>query len=158
MKIKKPEDEKYFKDVVLNDILEEISNETGAPLIHKSKKRKSHKNKFFSKTLFFIIIAVLFFLFVMVLFSLVTDATTEVKPITKVPKTVLPDTPEWKMNEDIGIARQNTVKKVVKEKPVVHKKVQNETIEIKAVKAKPVPRQKTERELAKEALRQQMLN
>ena len=157
MKIKKPEDEKYFKDIVLNDILEEISNETGAPKPAELKKKTTHKKKYFSKGIFFIIIAILFFFFVMTLLNLVTDATTEAKPISTIPTHTIAETEDWKMDEDIGASQKTTLPKVIKAKPIVQKKVQTKTIEMKAVKPKPIPKQKTERELAKEALRQQML-
>ncbi len=157
MKIKKPEDEKYFKDIVLNDILEEISNETGAPKPAELKKKTASKKKFFSKGLFFIIIAILFFFFVMALLNLVTDATTETKPISTIPIHAIDETEDWKMDEDIGVSKKTTLPKEIKIKPIVQKQVQTKTIEIKAVKPEPIPKQKTERELAKEALRQQML-
>ena len=143
MKIKKPEDEKYFKDIVLKDILDEISDETGAPKVSESTKRKPRKSKLFSKILFFIIIAVLFVFFVLALFNLVTDATTEPKPIAKHDTNVTIETEDWKMDEDSGISKKTIKIKVP---------------ETKITKAKPLPRKKTERELAKEALRQQMLN
>lgn len=157
MKIRKPEDEKYFKDIVLKDILNEISEETGAPKVSGSIKRKPHKSKVFSKVLFFIIIAVLFLFFVLALFNLVTDATTKPKPITKLDTNTSLETDDWKMNEDRNVSKKTVAVKVLKAKPVVQKKVQSKTIEIKAVKPKPLPKKKTERELAKEALRQQML-
>ncbi len=157
MKIKKPEDEKYFKDIVLNDILEEISNETGAPKPAELKKKTTHKKKYFSKGIFFIIIAILFFFFVMALLNLVTDAMTETKPISTIPIHAIDETEDWKMDEDIGVSKKTTLPNEIKIKPIVQKQVQTKTIEIKAVKPKPIPKQKTERELAKEALRQQML-
>lgn len=40
MKIRKPDDEKFFKDIVLNDILEEISNEDGVTPNDTSKALK----------------------------------------------------------------------------------------------------------------------
>jgi hypothetical protein len=149
VKIKKPEDEKYFKDIVLKDILDEISDETGAPKVSESTKRKPRKSKLFSKTLIFIITAILFVFFVLVLFNLVTDATIEPKAIAKLDTNVTIETEDWKMDEDRVASKKTTVAKAIKIKPA---------IQIKAVKPKPLPRKKTERELAKEALRQQMLN
>ena len=40
MKKRKPEDERFFKDIVLNNILEEISNEHGKTLQRTSSKPK----------------------------------------------------------------------------------------------------------------------
>ena len=158
MKIRKPEDEKYFKDIVLNNILDEISNETGAPKVSESTKREPRKSKLFSKALFSLIIAVLSFFFVLALFNLVTDATTEPKPIAKLDTNTTVETEDWKMDKDMVESKKTTAVTVLKVKPIVQKKVQSKTIEIKAVKPKPLPKKKTERELAKEALRQQMLN
>ena len=157
MKIKKPEDEKYFKDIVLNDILEEISNETGAPKPAELKKKTTQKKKFISKGLFFIITAVLFFFFVMILWSLVTDATKETKSTATIPTRTIAETEDWKMSKDIGLSKKTTQLKKIHKKPIVQKNVQTKTREINTVKPKPKPKQKTERELAKEALRQQML-
>lgn len=158
MKIKKPEDEKYFKDIVLNEILDEISSETGAPKVTEVKKRKKHKNRFFSKTLFVTIIAILFFFFVIALFNVVDDATSEAKLLSK-PATNSPlDTEDWKMAEDQTMPQKTAVPKAIKEKSIIQKKPQSKIIEINSVKPKPDAKKKTERELAKEALRLQMLN
>ena len=155
MKIKKPEDEKYFKDVVLKDILTEISHETGAKINHNSstKKRKKTKQKISSTLLFFIASAILLVLFSLILFKYVGEATVEEK---LVPQTLTVTTPKskeesWKMPED-----REAYKKPVAKKKVVHTPIK--PIEIKAVKSKPKPKQMSERERAKEALRQQMLN
>lgn len=40
MKIRKPDDEKFFKDIVLKDILEEISNEDGKTLKNEPQPLK----------------------------------------------------------------------------------------------------------------------
>ena len=161
MKIKKPEDEKYFKDVVLKDILEEISNEDEIQVENtaKPKKRKSSQ-KLIAKTIFYLIIMAILIVFSVLLFSLVTDATSEVDSVPEVVETLTPeaDTQEWKMIEDrTGYINTNPPKmqkiKQIQKKEVIHK-----PIKIKAVKVKPVTKQKTEHELAKEALRQQMLN
>lgn len=57
------------------------------------------------------------------------------------------------MEEDIAGYKKSVSTKVVEEKPVLAKGVKSTPVKIK-----PIPIQKTERELAKEALRQQMLN
>ena len=147
MKIKKPEDEKYFKDVVLKDILTEISHETGTKINHNSsaKKRKKTKQKISSTLLFFIASAILLVLFSLILFKYVGEATVEEK---SVPQTLTVPTTEskeesWKMPED-----RETYKKPIAKKKVLH-------TPIKAAKSKP--KQMSERERAKEALRQQLL-
>ena len=162
MKIKKPEDEKYFKDIVLNDILEEISSETGAQISTTSqrKKRDSSKKKLFNRTTLFTILAASLFLFMLMLYTLVTDATKEVKPIPQTPIVLTPktDKQEWKMEEDrLGYKKPISIK-VVKEEITPKKNVPMKVIAVKQKKSKVIPIQKTERELAKEALRQQMLN
>ena len=156
MKIKKLEDEKYFKDIVLNNILDEISNETGAPRVSKIKKRKLSKNRFFTGVLF--VIAILFFLFIFaVLFHLKTNTITKAEIISKPDINTTVDTEDWKMEED-----RASYKKITRHKePHDTKKKRKKTLSVKKVvpkKSKFVPRKKTERELAKEALRRQMLN
>ena len=162
MKIKKPEDEKYFKDIVLNDILEEISNEgegTVNPTV-QIKKRKRSQKIISLKTLLFIAGVTLLVLFIIILFRLVSDATTEEKPIPQTPKNtiVTPETQDWKMKEDRVGYKKTMLPKMIITKQISKKEEPNKTIEIKAVKSKPLPQKKTERELAKEILRQQMLN
>ncbi len=152
MKIRKPDDEKFFKDIVLNDILDEISNEDkdvvdDAP---QPRKKKHSKKNLSGKKIFFVGLTLSLILLILVLFKLVTDATNVVKhPFEK----VTPDTQEWKMDRDRNDYNKTLPKKVVKEKKTLIKEIQ-----IKPLKIKPIPVQKTERELAKEALRQQMLN
>ena len=154
MKIKKPEDEKYFKDVVLKDILTEISHETGAKINHNSaaKKRKKTKQKISSKLLFFIAGAILLVFFTLILFKYVREATVEEKPVPQTPTLTTTESKEesWKMPED-----REAYKKPAPKKKVAHTPIK--PIEIKAVKSKPKPKQMSERERAKEALRQQLL-
>ena len=165
MKIRKPEDEKFFKDVVLNDILEEISNEDEIKTdsIARIKKRKTSQKTFSVKSLLFMAIAILLVLFIITLFKLVTESTAEVKPLSQTPKvtTTMTDEASWKMPEDRGDYKKITSSKVLKETQIPKKVIKRNTIEIKPKKSKPLPPpslKKTERELAKEALRQQMLN
>ena len=166
MKIKKPEDEKYFKDIVLNDILEEISNEVGEGIDNSPqvKKRKTSQKKPSTKKLLYLALGIILILFIIILFRLVTDATTEVKPITiqPTPKITAPqtNTQTWKMPEDRKNDKKTTSSKTLKEKKIPKKPVTNNIVKIKPKKRKilPLPKQKSERELAKEALRKQMLN
>jgi len=155
VKIKKPEDEKYFKDVVLKDILTEISHETGAKINHNSsaKKRKKTKQKISSKILFFMASVILLVSFTLILFKYVGEATVEAQPVPKMPTVTITESKEesWKMPED-----REAHKKPAPKKKVVHTPIK--PIEIKAIKSKPKPKQMSERERAKEALRQQMLN
>lgn len=153
MKIKKPEDEKYFKDIVLKDILNEISNETGAPKISESTQKKYRNNTRFFKILFFIFFALLFFFFVLILFHLISNASTKPKTITKLHSSTTIETENWKMEKDRVISKKTTRLKTIKVKPVIQNKMQHKT-----EKSKPLPKKKTERELAKEALLRQMKN
>ena len=154
MRIKKPEDEKYFKDVVLKNILTEISHETGAKINHNSsvEKQKKSKQKISSTLLFFIASAILLVLFTLILFKYVWEATVEEKPVLQTPTVTTTESKEesWKMPED-----REAYKKPAPKKKVVHTPIK--PIEIKAVKSKPKPKQMSEREHAKEALRQQLL-
>jgi len=150
VKIRKPDDEKFFKDVVLNDILDEISNEDGAT---PSDTPRPQKKKTFGKTILFVLIGLTLFLFVVILFRFVTEATTMEKPIPQKIVTEKNATQEWKMEEDRADYKKPVPSKVVEEKPTIEIKIKNDP-----VKLKPIPVQKSEREIAKEALRQQMLN
>ncbi|SFV66376.1 hypothetical protein MNB_SV-3-661 [hydrothermal vent metagenome] len=147
MKIKKPEDEKYFKDVVLNNILEEISTETGVPKPTQLKQKKSHKKKLFFKIIFFIAIAVCS-IFVMILFNLITEATKKANPVQATAISNKVEKENWKMPED-----RIDVKKTSSYPEITPKTMQKKDIKIRSAKQK----QKTQRELAKEALRLQML-
>ena len=164
MKIKKPEDEKYFKDIVLKDILDEISNEDEIKVSKtvKRKKKKDSRKKLSAKTLIFLAIFILFLLFIIILFRLFSDATSEVTPMptTKVVSvtTQKVDAQEWKMKEDRADYMKTTSPKMKKVKHTPKKEILNKPIKIKTVKSKPIVKKRTERELAKEALRQQMLN
>jgi len=163
VKIRKPDDEKFFKDVVLNDILDEISNEDGVASNNKPHPRKKNT---FGKTLLYLVIGFTLVLFVVILFRFVGEATTA-KTIEKpIPQKIVPelnDTQEWKMEEDRSDYQKPVPPKVVQEKAIIEKAIIEKPVikmEIKKdpVKLKPVPIQKTEREIAKESLRQQMLN
>ena len=151
MKIRKPDDEKYFKDIVLNDILGEISNENeDAPNAHQSKNRPSTKNKFSVKKIFTIGLGILLLLFIVLLFNL----DTETKPIEKhTPEKPTIDKQEWKMEEDRNGYKEKLPIKIIEKKTTPKKE-----IVYTPVKIEPIPIQKTERELAKEILRQQLLN
>jgi len=162
LKIKKPEDEKYFKDIVLNDILEEIANEDDTQISTTSqrKKRDSSKKKLFNRTILLTILAASLLLFILMLFTLVTDATNETKPMPQTPMVLTPkaDKQEWKMEEDRIEYKKPISIKVVKKETNPKKNIPMKVIKIKPEKRKVIPIQKTERELAKEALKQQMLH
>jgi len=160
VKIKKPEDEKYFKDIVLKDILEEISNEGEGTADNTVHKKKASRKKLSTKSLLFLAISILLVLFTIVLFRLVDDATTQITPVPQIPvvPTAQDDAEAWKMEEDRSDSKKTTASKVVKATFIPKKEVIPKPIKIKSVKKKPLPKKKTERELAKEALRQQMLN
>ncbi len=94
MKLKKPEDEKYFKDVVLNSILQEISQEQG---IATPTKRTTNKQKIAWGKLFFYLALGVVVMAVGFVFYLVSVATQkEVSPTPSATHTeivVTPNTP-----------------------------------------------------------------
>lgn len=156
MKIRKPDDEKFFKDIVLNDILVEISNENG----DLPENASPAINKKYSNTTIVIIFLVILTLVVSIVFWYTPKKSTITKKQTtsKNIKTLQ----SWKMDEDItGYKKTNSkkivVKKIISEKSIPQKVIKNKTIP-KSALLKSIPIQKTQRELAKEALRQQMLN
>ena len=158
MKIRKPDDEKFFKDIVLKDILDEISNEDGTTLKNKpqSLKKKAPKKKRSAKKIVFMSVGILLLLSIVIIFKFVADATTMVEETPQViTKNTMDinDTQEWKMEEDRVGYKKPVPPKIIEEKPVIQ-------MDIKSTppKTKPISVQKTERELAKEALKQQMLN
>ena len=158
MKIRKPDDEKFFKDIVLNDILGEISNENEErpDTVYQEKETSSVKNTFSAKRLFIVGMGIALLLFIIILFNLRTETKTVEQHI---PEKLTIDKQEWKMEKDREGYKD---KKESKEKlpiKVVEKKVilKKEVLRKPAIIA-PIPIQKTQRELAKEALRQQMLN
>jgi len=135
MKIRKPEDEKYFKDIVLNNILDEISHEQGL------SPKTSHQKKSIFLRLFWLVGIFGFLLFLWMLWQVLADATQ-----SKVPAATT-YTQEW--HAPVVKAKKETI--VIDEKSVKALKVVQ-----KVLPPKPTP-QKSERALAKEALRQQML-
>ncbi len=65
MKIQKPEDEKYFKDITLNHILDEISKEDRncIPDLLPYAEKKESKTKFYLYILFFVLLPMLLLVF-----------------------------------------------------------------------------------------------
>jgi len=162
VKIRKPDDEKYFKDIVLNDILEEISNEDNIQIgtTTQKEKREPSKKKLFNRTILFTILTASLLLFMFMLSTLVTDATSEEKSTPQIPTVITPQTDEqaWKMEKDRLGYKKSTSTKIVKKETKPKKSIATKVIKVKPKKSKVIPIQKTEHELAKEALRQQMLN
>lgn len=152
MKIRKPDDEKYFKDIVLNDILGEISNENGEipDNNYQQKNTSSVKKKFSAKKLFNVVISIALLLLIIILLNLSTETETVVQ---HTPKKTTIDKQEWKMEKDRNGYKEKLPIKVVGKKTIPKKEVI-----LESVKIEPIPIQKTERELAKEVLRQQLLN
>ena len=152
MKIRKPDDEKYFKDIVLNDILGEISNENEKTPdnSYQQKDTSSVKNKFSAKQLFNVGIGIALLLFIIILWNL----STETEPVAQhTPEKPTIDKQEWKMEKDRNVYKEKLPMKVVKKKIIPKKEVV-----YTPVKLEPILIQKTERELAKEVLKQQLLN
>jgi len=155
VKLKKPEDEKYFKDIVLNDILEEISNEVGEPVPQHSHVKKKSSTIIKKILSFFFIILLIAFIFT--LFKLITDANSIESPS---PSTKLVDKEDWKMESDRTTVKQHTQTNTLKKSSLPNIPIAPKTIEMQIPKqSHPTQTKvKTERERAKEALKQQMLN
>jgi len=152
VKIRKPDDEKFFKDIVLNDILREISNETKETPNHtyRQKNTSSVKKKFSAKQLFYAGIGIALPLLIIILFTPNTENKTIVQHTPKKPAI---DKEEWKMEKDRRGHREKLPVKAAKKKTIPKKEIL-----LKPTKIEPIPIQKTERELAKEVLRQQLLH
>ena len=153
MKIQKPEDEKYFKDIVLNDILEEISNEhkdtsEHAPML---KEESPDKKKLSSKEVLSFIIITLLVLFIILVFKPLSRTET---PVTPKSKKITIDTQEWKMEED----RSNYKKVLPAKKVVITPSIPKIKVQQKAIEKKPISSKKSEREIAKQLLKKQMSN
>ena len=147
MRIKKPEDEKYFKDIVLKEILDEISTETGAPKVLESSKKEPQKNRLLSKTLFFSIIVLIFFFFVLTLSRFLTDVIRPSQTIASMDTNTTVETEDWKMKEDRIPVQKSRRIKTIKVKPIVPQHIKSQYIQ-----------KKTDRIRAKEALLHQMQN
>lgn len=160
MKIRKPNDEKYFKDIVLNDILVEISNEN---VQDKKTTITSKKNKpFLTRKTFYILSICLILIFTLFNFK----PLKQLAP-TKVDSKEMNNTQSWKMEKDQNGSHDNEslniVKKITSERQTSPKEIYTETKNAQPVStpkpiSKPVLTEEMQRELAKEALRQQMLN
>ena len=152
MKIKKPEDEKFFKDIVLNNILNEISSEKedifDDSYSHQIKQKST--NKISDNKILTVLLSIILFVIAVLLFTLPTETKTEGKHTRKNP---IIDKQEWKMEKDKKVDKEKLSTKVFEEKMPPKEEVKPQLINIE-----PIPIQKTERELAKEALRQQLLN
>ena len=132
MNIKKPEDEKYFKDITLNHILEEISQEEKKPIpdLFPCRREKRPKTKLFLSIVFFGLLPMLLLVFVF------TPLKTTDKQITK-----------------------KAVTTVQKEAFRPHKIVKPKKEEIKTIKIiskKPKPKIENIRDKAKNDLLKQM--
>ena len=158
MKLKKPEDEKYFKDIVLNDILEEISNEVGEPLNPSQEKKGKSSTKILTlKKILSLIFILLLILFIGILFKLVTEASTEQTP-TEITKVV--DEEDWKMESDRTALKKNTPMNTFKKPTLPKMPIPPSIIETQIQKPDQLKQTnvKTERERAKDALKEQMLH
>jgi len=153
VKIQKPEDEKYFKDIVLNDILEEISNEHKDTSEHTLmlKEESPDKKKLSSKEVLSFIIITLLVLFIILVFKPLSRTET---PVTPKSKKITIDTQEWKMEED----RSNYKKVLPAKKVVITPSIPKIKVQQKAIEKKPISSKKSEREIAKQLLKQQMSN
>ena len=115
MKIRKPDDEKFFKDIVLNDILGEISSETKDTSNHtyKQKNTLSVKKNFSTRQLFNIGISIALLLLIIVLFTPNIETKTVVQQTPKKPAI---DKQEWKMEKDRKEYKEKLPVKVAKKR------------------------------------------
>ncbi|MCF6243884.1 MAG: hypothetical protein L3J43_02475 [Sulfurovum sp.] len=122
MRIQSPDDEKYFKDITLNHILDEISNETKK---HPTKPAYAYEEdkpqkRFFIQLLFFGIVPILLLLFFFVpikqIKKIVTKpsntAPTQTKIVYKQNKKELPNKVEPR--KDVAIEKSKIIKIVPK--------------------------------------------
>jgi len=142
--IKKPEDEKYFKDITLNHILEEISQEDEKPIpdLFPCRREKKPKTKLFLSIVFFGILPVLLLVFFF------TPSKTTDKQIIKNATISTVDT-----------APKKAVSTVQKEVLLPHKLVKpkkEETKNITIISKKPKPKIENIRDKAKNDLLKQM--
>jgi len=150
VKIRKPEDEKYFKDVVLKDIFEEISKENGIKQERIPQKALQKKRR--SQYLLFLFMVLLLILFTLITMPFLKGITTKDSKITITTyKKKIKE--EWKMPED----RDGYVPTIEKKmKKITPKQIPARNhLESKKVKRE---RSKSEKELAIEKLRQQLLD
>jgi hypothetical protein len=155
VKLKKPEDEKYFKDIVLNDILEEISNEVGVSTLKHTQVKRNFPTRIKKITSFILIL--LLIIFIVTLFIFVMEATS-----TKIPIAITEQVDEenWKMEVDRTILTRHTQTNTLKNSSLPKTPVSPNTIELQIPKPSQTTQTKikTERERAKEALKEQMLH
>jgi len=141
VKIRNPEDEKYFKDTTLNHILEEISQEDKncIPDLLPCRREKKQKTKLFLSIVFFAILPIMLLVFFF------TPLKTTNKQITK--------------DTAIITAPKKTVTTLQKEVLQPHKIVnprEQQTKTIKIISKKPTPKKESIRDKAKNDLLKQM--
>jgi len=141
VKIKNPQDEKYFKDITLNNILLEISkeNETYHNKSVHNKTEKESQTQFYFKIMFFAILPILLLLFFFIPFKQIDTKRTKTSNIQLIQKKTIP--------------KMQTKEKITK-KTVLPKKARV----IKVITQKKNPLKRTVREQAKEDLLKQMKN
>jgi cytoskeletal protein RodZ len=150
VKIRKPEDEKYFKDITLNSILQEISKENEVSQ-HRSAPKKTEKRSktlLIFKMIFFGIFPILLLLFFFIPFKQ-TD--------TKIAKKT--ETYTTAPSDKKSVSKTETKDKVIKKIAIAKKpKTPKESNVVEIVSKKEAPKNKTAREKAKENLLKQMKN
>ena len=177
MKIKKPEDEKYFKDIVLNSILDEISSETHiANSIQNNQKElprttEPTEKKSIFKRVFFALVSIIFLAFVLFLVNLIQEAVNDNTPAdlaieknttsTKEHTTIQEDrTKTYHQTQTVKhtIPSKPLTKKLPsKKEPVKKEELSAQIIEFKVIHPPSSAKPKNDRERAKEALKKQML-
>ena len=172
MKIKKPEDEKYFKDIVLNSILDEISSETHIANATQNNQKEpprttepTEKKSIFKKV-FFALVSIIFLAFVLFLVNLIQEAINDNTPADLTIEKNTTSTKEYTtIQEDRTKTyhQTQTVKHTIPNKPLTKKlpvkkeELSAQIIEFKVIHPSSSAKPKNDRERAKEALKKQML-
>jgi len=140
VKIRNPEDEKYFKDITLNNILQEISNETqdhiDEPMYHKEESKS--QNTFYFQMMLFGLLPIALLLFFFTPFS-----QTDNNQVKKMQTKSIPQT------QTDSIGRAQLKPKYVKHTTTTKPK------EITPIAQNETP--KTQREIAKASLKNSLL-
>jgi len=144
------------KDTLLNSIMQEIDEENGLEIKPKEEAViKVRKKRSFLKLLFNFILTLIFLVILFVLYVVISSVEESALKHKIAP-------PERVVSMPVRVIAKKVVKKTMplfethielfKKPKVVEKRVD------KPLKIKLQPKKKTQRELAKEALRQQMLH
>jgi len=140
VKIKNPEDEKYFKDITLKNILKEISNEhdTDTDIPVSSSQENQSQTSFFGQMIIFGLLPIVLLFFFFIPFTKVDRSTTKKQQAVHIPQT-----------ETDSIGRAKMKETHVKHKKTIITKMTTHTSQQKEAK--------TQREVARESLKNTLI-